>query len=60
MNKNKDLPIDREKKLILFGWLRRGVIDGGELDKLHSESRGDKWLTMEEAQAFIRELEEKY
>ena len=60
MSNEKVLPIDREKKLILLGWLKRGIIDGEELDKLHSESRGEQWLTMEEAREFIRQLEEKY
>lgn len=59
MNNDRDLPIDREKKLILLGWLKRGVIDGEELDRLHSESRGEQWLTMDEAREFIRQLEEK-
>lgn len=54
------LPIDREKRLILLRWLKKGVIDGDELARLHCECRGDKWLSMEEARDFIRQIEEEY
>lgn len=58
--KNKDIVIDREKKLMLLAWLKDGVINGEKLNRLHSESGGYRELSMEEARAFLRELDERY
>lgn len=55
---NEDIVIDREKKLMLLTWLKNGVINGEELHRLHSESEVYKGMTMDEARAFIRQLEE--
>lgn len=57
---NKDIVIDREKKLMLLRWLKNGVINVEELHHLHSESGVYRGMSMEEARAFIKELEEKY
>lgn len=57
---NKDIVIDREKKLMLLRWLKNGVINGEELHRLHSQSEVCRGMSMEEARAFIKELEEKY
>lgn len=47
-----EIQIDREKKIILLRWLKRGVIDSGELDKLN----GLKDLTDEEIEAELDRL----
>ena len=56
----KNLTIDREKRLMLLKWLSSGIIDGEQLHTLYIESTGDRTMTMEEARAFLRELEETY
>lgn len=45
---------------MLLRWLKNGVINVEELHRLHSESGVYRGMSMEEARAFIKELEEKY
>lgn len=42
-----EIIIDREKRITLLRWLKRGVIDGEELDEL----RGLKGFTIEEIES---------
>lgn len=60
MNKTQDLTIDREKRVTLLNWLRAGIINGAELEELYNQVKGVRTLSMEEARAFLKQLEEEF
>ena len=57
---NKNLPIDRDKRLMLLKWLKQGYIDGQDLNALHAESHNTKLMSLQEAREFIQYLEKTY
>ena len=54
---NKNLPIDRGKRLMLLKWLKQGLIDGQDLNKIHAESNKIKLISLQEARELIQFLE---
>lgn len=57
---NERITIDRELKITLLNWLKRGYIDGAEVKEIAKRTNGGKTLSVDEAREYLRKLEEDY